>query len=228
MKHDIADYISKTISPDLAKRYTNFCDWIHNDNETDPSVMSSVFNSISFKKELAKKIVHAIFDGDYDSFDIIGLTRSMDARLRSLINYYWSVETLSKRRFPESSIFTIKDPDINDPEYQIVRMRPGDPLFDGYRFFIVNMLCFTANKFVLGFRADGKPIISPMKYYKGCKPLGNRMADDGTKWTLIMFDSALSDDHSAIFSNQLDGDGTIEMCDWLSDKNQRIIYRVNY
>ena len=49
-----------------------------------------------------------------------------------------------------------------------------------------------------------------------------------TEWNAIMFDRALSDDHLAIFSNELDGDGTIEMCDWLSDDEQRVIYRHGY
>jgi hypothetical protein len=32
----------------------------------------------------------------------------------------------------------------------------------------------------------------------------------------------------AIFANQLDGDGTIELCDWLSPSQRRIIFRTDY
>lgn len=41
-------------------------------------------------------------------------------------------------------------------------------------------------------------------------------------------DTFLSDDFLAVFSNQLDGDGTVEMCDWFSHHHHRIIFRINY
>ena len=90
------------------------------------------------------------------------------------------------------------------------------------------MLCFTSSRFVLGLRTDGGPVRGPMKYYKGCRPAGIGRAKDGTEWNLIQCDTSLSDDNLAIISNALDGDGTIEMCDWISDKIQRIIFRTNY
>ena len=143
----------------------------------------------------------------------------MDSRLRSLIWYYRSVETHGADSHGSGNIY---------PENAIVRMRPQDPLYQGYRFFIVDMLCFTADKFILGFRTDCGPVRSPMKYFKGCRPLGLKTAPDGREWNLILFDRTLSDDNTAIFSNQLDGDGDIEMCDWLSDSNQRIIFRCGF
>lgn len=243
MDNKISNYIADNVAPDIAKQYDEFCDWIHNRNECSQNVTSSIFASIDFKKQLAKRIVKSLlYEKPEDDFHITAIRLnmdSMDVRLRSLINYYLSVEILCHPEIPEEKIrwaklgcsraSYIEGWAINDTsEEAIVRMRPGDELYKGYRFFIVNMLCFTADRFVLGFRTDNGPINSPMKHYKGCKPLGNRRSGDGTEWNAIMFDRALSDDHLAIFSNELDGEGTIEMCDWLSDHEQRVIYRHSY
>lgn len=243
MDYKISDFIADNVAPDMAKQYDEFCDWIYNRKECNQNVTSSIFASIGFKKQLAKKIVRSLlYEKPENDFYItaIGLNMdSMDARLRSLINYYSSVEILSHPELPEERIRKVvtgysrssylKGWEIHDTSAEaIVRMRPGDKLYNGYRFFIVNMLCFTADRFVLGFRTDNGPVCSTMKYYKGCKPLGNRRSCDGTEWNTIMFDRAFSDDHLAIFSNELDGDGTIEMCDWLSDDEQRVIYRHGY
>ena len=77
-------------------------------------------------------------------------------------------------------------------------------------------------------RTDSGPVRGSMKYYKGCRPLGIRKADNGIEWNLIECDYSLSDDNFAIISNTLDGDGTIEICDWLNNKIQRVIFRCNY
>lgn len=243
MDNKIFDYIADNVAPDIAKQYDEFCDWIHNGKECNQNVTSSIFASIDFKKQLAKRIVRSLlYEKPENDFYItaVGVNmHSMDARLRSLIKYYSSVEILSHPEIPEERIRKvvsgcsrasyIEGWTISDiSEEAIVRMRPGDELYKGYRFFIVNMLCFTADRFVLGFRTDSGPVYSPMKYYKGCKPLGNRRSSDGTEWNAIMFDRALSDDHLAVFSNELDGEGTMEMCDWLSDHEQRVIYRDGY
>ena len=110
----------------------------------------------------------------------------------------------------------------------VASMRPGDFLYRGYRFFIINMLCFTSSRFAIGMRTDSGPVRGSMKYYKGCRPLGIRKADNGIEWNLIECDYSLSDDNFAIISNTLDGDGTIEICDWLNNKIQRVIFRCNY
>ena len=211
------------ISPDIAKQYADFCSFSYDKEGYDALLTSSVFANLSFKKELAKKIVNAVLDNDFYDSDLVDLCTSMDIRLRSLINYYWAVNLLNGESPHKTDIFN-----INNQEYEIVRMQPGDNLFQGYRCFIVNMLCFTANKFILGFRTDSGPVRHGMKYFKGCRPLGIKADKNGSKWNLILFDRSLTDDCSAIFSNSLDGDGTIEMCDWLSDHNQRLIYRCNY
>lgn len=213
MKQSIVEFITYNVSSAVARRYVDFCDWIHNETEYDPEVTSSVFTNVSLKKELAKRIVRSIRDNeDYDFYE---LRNSMDARLRSLVCYYWAVETDGEDSHGSGNKY---------PENAIVRMRPEDPLYQGYRFFIVDMLCFTADKFILGFRTDSGPVRSPMKYFKGCRPLGIKAAPDGREWNLILVDRNLTDDNTAIFSNQLDGDGNIEICDWLSDSNQRIIF----
>lgn len=240
MDNQIFDYIVSNVAPNIAKQYDEFCDWIYNTNEYNQNVTSSVFANIDFKKQLAKKIVEGLlYENDFNNTWFQLNKGSLDARLRSLIKYYLAVEILGHPDLPETKICKaisgcshaayLKGWAIDDTsEDAIVRMRSGDPLYQGYRFFIVNMLCFTADKFVLGFRTDSGPVNSPMKYFKGCKPLENRTSNDGTEWNAISFDRTLSDDHLAIFSNHLDGDGTIEMCDWLSDQNQHVIYRRNY
>lgn len=212
-KKPVVELISRNLSGKLAKRYVDFCDWIHNNTEYDPEVTASVFTNVRLKKELAKRIVRSIREND--DYDFYELRNSMDARLRSLVSYYWAVETVGED--PRGA-------GIENPGYSIVRMRPQDPLYQGYRFFIVDMLCFTADKFILGFRTDSGPVRSPMKYFKGCRPLGIRADRNGSEWNLILCDRSLTDDNTAIFSNQLDGDGNIEICDWLSDSNQRIIF----
>ena len=238
MNSEITDFISEQITPDLGKQYKDFCDWIHNEEEYNQDVTSLVFSNLEFKKKLAKKIVRALLYDEFDDFEFFPLKDSLDARLRSLIKYYLAVEILGNPDLPEAKIRKVCDCKntvwikgrgiIDTSEEAIVRMRPGDPLYQGYRCFVVNMLCFTADKFVLGFRTDNGPVHSPMKYYKGCKPLGRRQSNDGTEWNVILLDRSLSDDYIAVFSNQLDGEGTIEICDWLSDQDQRVIFRCDY
>lgn len=238
MDNEIYEFISQNTTPDIAKQYADFCDWIHSDSVFNPLVTSSVFASLDFKKKLAKKIVNDLLYENNYKIGLLLKLNSLDVRLLSLVNYYLAVEILNHNDLPETTVQKARTRysrasyikgwqiDDNSPE-AIVKMRPNDTLYQGYRFFLVNMLCFTAEKFVLGVRTDSGPV-SPMKYYKGCKPLGRKTSSDGITWDTILFDRSLSDDHVAVFSNELDGDGTIEMCDWLSDYNYRIIYRHSY
>ena len=240
MKTEILNAISKFASDDTAKQYADFCDWIHNDTEYDHHVCSQVFTNLSFKKQLAKKIANSVLYGNGGGYMEYRLMNdSMDVRLRSLIKYYLSVEILGNPNLSEeiirkaiskfSHISWIEGRGIIDTSDEaIVKMRPQDPLYQGYRFFVINMLCFTADQFILGIRADSGPVRSPMKYYKGCKPLGRKVSGAGVEWNTILFDRSFSDDHTAIFSNQLDGEGSMEICDWLSDSNQRVIFRCDY
>ena len=232
----ISDFISQNITPDMAKQYSDFCDWIHDNVECNESVTSLVFANIHFKKKLAKRIVESLLHDDICSYKTLLLRDSKDARLRALIRYYLSAEIYSNPDLREKNIHAALSPfatwdglHIEDSSVDaIVRMQQEDPFYQGWRFFVVNMLCFTADRFVLGFKKDNEPLKAPMKYFKGCKPLGIRTSRDGTQWNAIMFDRTLSDDHIAIFSNTLDGEGSIKICDWISDDNQRIIYRCAY
>lgn len=240
MREDIIDFISKHVTPDMGRQYMEFCDWVRNDTEFNDDITASIFASLSFKKDLAKQIVKSIlYDIKYDSVFFELYRCSLDARLRSLIKYYLSVEILNNPDLPEAKINEVLSSwfqatwisgrgIIDTSNEAVVRMTPKDSLYQGYRFFIINMLCFTADKFVLGFRTDGGPVISPMKYYKGCKPLGRRKSKEGIEWNVILCDRSLSDDHIAIFSNQLDGEGTLEVCDWISEHHQRVIFRCDW
>lgn len=240
MEKEILDVISKLVTNDTAKQYADFCDWNRNDTEYNHYVSSQVFANLNFKKQLAKNIVTSVLNGnDYNYLGYQLMSNSTDVRLRSLIKYYLSVEILGNPDLSEEIIrkaisnFSrtswIEGWGISDESDEaIVKMRPQDSLYQGYRLFVVNMLCFTSDKFVLGFRTDSGSVRSPMKYYKGCKPLGEKVSSAGVEWNTILFNRSLSDDHIAIFSNQLDGEGTIEICDWLCDSNQRVIFRCNY
>ena len=123
-----------------------------------------------------------------------------------------------------SDSVTIADPS----EEAIVTMRPEDDFYRGYRFFIINLQCFTSKRFVIGFRTDTGPVRGPMKCYKGCRPAGIGKAYDGSEWNLMECDNSLSDDNLAVICNTLDGEGTVEVCDWINDNNQRVVFRQNY
>ena len=189
MEKEILDAISKFAADDSAKQYADFCDWIHDDTEYNHHVSSQVFANLIFKKQLAKNIVTSVLNGNEDNYLWYRLmTDSMDVRLRSLIKYYLSVGILGNPDLSEEIIrkaisnFSrtswIEGWGILDTSDEaIVKMRPQDPLYQGYRFFVVNMLCFTADQFILGFRTDSGPVRSSMKHYKGCKPLGKKMSN---------------------------------------------------
>lgn len=241
MKDLLYSYFGAKGDTRTAEDYLAFSDWIHDDRQYDGNITSEVFANIDFKKAIAKKIVSDMMNDK----DIFVQSSIMDKRLRALVTYYFSIELFSEDpKVAESAAKAIshyrgKHNQINmdlpgrvivsDPsDDAIVTMRPGDDLYRGYRIFVVNLMCFTSSRFVLGFRTDGGPVRGSMKYYKGCRPIGIGQANNGAEWNLIECDSSLSDDNLAIISNELDGDGTIEMCDWLNDKNQRIIFRCNY
>ena len=243
MKDFIHDYFNTKGDSHIADDYFAFCDWINDHREYSEIITSGFFANIDFKKFLAKKIVSSmVYNGiHYHEHHII------DARLRSLVTYYLSVMIFSQdEKIAESALkafnFYLDEghpitgrngylPGIYflpQSEKAIVTMRSGDDFYRGYRFFIINMLCFTSRHFVVGMRTDSGTVKGGMKYYKGCRPLGIGKANNGIEWNLIECDYSLSDDNFAIISNTLDGDGTIEICDWLNNKIQRVIFRCNY
>lgn len=217
-----------------------YADWVCDERQFDDGITSRVFANVKLKKAMAKAIVSNLLAGDLDWMPYIH--HCMDARLRLLVKYYLSVAVLNDNSLPEDKVkraveICSNEPHkvhfngrsiIDDSTEAIVKMPPGDGFYSGYRFFVVNMLCFTTTRFVIGMRTDSGPVRHAMKYYKGCRPLGMRKDSDGKEWNLIECDTALSDDSLAIFSNQLDGDGTIELCDWLNPSQQRIILRIDY
>lgn len=207
--------------------------------EYDAALTRAVFGSVDFKHRFAKYVVGRICDGDllYESFT--------DARLSSFLRYYAVVKLLngdigeeravrlmeylgSPNRFgmgnylPGRTIYP-RENDVCMP----VTMQPGGGLHVGYRLFTVNMLCFKASRFVMGCRCDSGPVMG-MRYHKGCSPLGVGTDSYGGKWTLFNVDTALTDDNTAVFSNGLDGDGTVEVCDWVSDRDVRVVYRADF
>ena len=240
------DYFAAEGDTHSAADYAAFCDWVKDERQFVDGLTSRVFASVKLKKAMAKAIVSNLLAGGLDWMPY--LHRSMDVRLRLLVKYYLSVAVLNDNSLPEDKVERVVKICANEPEKvfvtrttylngrsilddsteAIVRMRPGDDFYKGYRFFVVNMLCFTVSRFVIGMRTDNGPVHHPMKYYKGCRPLGMGKDDDGIEWNLIECDTALSDDSLAVFSNLLDGDGSIELCDWLSHSQQRIIFRTNY
>ena len=220
--------------------YAAFCDWVKDERQFNNVITSRVFANVKLKKAMAKAIVSNLLTDGLDGLPYHQL--NMDARLRLLVKYYLSVAVLNDNSLPEDKVKRVvkifaNEPDkvhynkgriIDDSTEAIVRMRPGDDFYKGYRFFVVNMFCFTVSRFVIGMRTDSGPVRHAMKYYKGCRPLGMGKDNDGVEWNLIECDTSLSDDYLAIFSNQLDGNGTIELCDWLSPSQQRIIFRTDY
>lgn len=230
----------------LAADYAAFCD-LNDERQYVDDITSKVFANVKLKKEMAKTIVSHILAGDYHCL-VPYYLHSMDARLRLLVKYYLSVAVLNDNSLPEDKVnravnFCADKPnnvDVRRGSYlhgwiivdisldAIVRMQSGDDFYGGYRFFVVNMLCFTASRFVLGMRTDGGPVRSSMKYYKGCRPLGIEKDSEGIAWNLIECDMSLSDDSLAIFSNAFDGDGTIEICDWFNPHQHLIIFRTNF
>jgi hypothetical protein len=211
------------------------------EKDYDEELSKNVIANVSLKHRLAKWIVHDIMLGEGK---FLVEREICDYRFYSMILYYLWTFVLNK---PEMDIYdakemltcfqteihvgkgiyldgvTISSSDRLSP----VIMKSGGDFHPSYRNFIVNMLCFASDKFVLGCRCDSG-CVNSMRYHKGCKPLGQRLDSHGRKWTVFMIDRTLSDDFTAIFSNLLDGDGTLEVCDWIADNDVRVIYRQNF
>lgn len=230
MKDFLYNYFVAKNDTHTAEEYLEFCDSAHRLNGQavySNNLTSKVFSNLDLKKSMAKKIVSDMMNKRDHYLE----SRLIDRRLRALVNYYFAIELYSPDpKIAETAHNALEkfSHDYKHSEEAVVTMRNGDELYDGYRFFIINMLCFAAKRFAIGFRTDSGPVSGPMTYYKGCRPLGVRTANNGEKWNLIECDCSLSDDNIAVVSNLLDGEGTIEICDWVNDDNQRVIFRCDY
>lgn len=238
IKKLLQDFLILERKTDLLKEYEYFFD-ICTDQEYDSHLTRDVLANIDFKHRFAKYIVDRQKDGDWL---LLTSNESTDFRLDSFIAYYAMVKMLnsSVETYELNGLKYLLDIESDYKEcyfpglsgnahhsYLPVRMSPGGGLQIGYRLFVINLMCFRDKKFVMGCRCDSGPVIS-MKYNKGCSPLGRRTDSQGREWTIFQVDASVSDDFTAIFSNFLDGDGTVEICDWVNDKDVRVVFRANY
>lgn len=225
------------------KEYHHFEEFFKgwSDQEFDLTLTKNILANTDFKHRLAKYIVRSIM---YDDRYYYIPDYATDLRLQCFIAYYLVKEILnSQPKLNECTEQTLKSligvGGIANGEYlpgyafnpnewiSPVRMQPGEGLHPGYRNFIINLLCFNSSKFVMGCRCDSGPVLH-MKFHKGCSPLGYRKDKEGNSWTLFNIDKTLTDDCTAIFSNGLEGDGTVEVCDWVSDQDVRVVFRCNF
>ncbi|MCM1139027.1 MAG: hypothetical protein NC453_10710 [Muribaculum sp.] len=238
IKELLHDFLILEGKADLLKKYEHFFD-ICTDQEYDYTLSRDVLANIDFKHSFAKYIVNRQKEGNWL---LLSPNESQDFRLDSFIAYYAMVKILNGSVETEEEnglkyLLGIESyyngcylPGLSGNAhhaYLPVRMRPGGGLQLGYRLFVINLMCFRDKKFVMGCRCDSGPI-TRMKYNKGCSPLGRRTDSQGREWTVFQVDASMSDDFTAIFSNFLDGDGTVEICDWVNDKDVRVVFRANY
>lgn len=238
IKELLHDFLILEGKVDLLKEYEYFFD-ICTEQEYDSCLTRVILANIDFKHRFAKYIVNRQKDGDWL---LLSPNESQDFRLDSFIAYFAMVKMLNG---------SVEIDEVNGLKYLLgiesyydgcylpglsgnphhsympVRMRPGGGLQIGYRLFVINLMCFKSKKFVMGCRCDSGPIIQ-MKYNKGCSPLGKRTDSQGREWTIFQVDASMSDDYTAIFSNFLDGDGTVEICDWVNDNDVRVVFRTDY
>lgn len=224
---------------DLLKHFEEFFS-ISDEKEYDAALTSKLLANVDFKHRFAKYIIWC--QGNPGTNFFLGSNCEPDFRLSSFIAYYGMVRLMNFKLEAEEERnlkFLLGLQNYSDGiylpglsgnasyEFMPVKMRPGGEFQCGYRLFVVNMMCFRDKKFVMGCRCDSGPI-RRMKYNKGCRPLGLKEASKGQLWTLFQVDADLSDDFTAIFSNFLDGDGTVEVCDWVSDSDVRVVFRCDY
>lgn len=129
-----------------------FCN-LSDERQFVEDITSKVFANVKLKKAMAKAIVSNMLAGDLDWVPCY--QHSMDARLRLLVKYYLSVAVLNDNSLPEDKVkravgFCADKPSIvhlNRTSYlhgwsildnsteAVVRMRPCDDFYYGYRFF---------------------------------------------------------------------------------------------
>ena len=238
LKKLLHDFLISEGKVELIKEYGNFLDMC-SDKEYELSLTEGMLANIDFKHRFAKYIVKRQEEGDWIMLDSYGVR---DHRLSSFIAYFAVIRLLNfklsvqkieglKYLLRINSCFEgcyLSGLSLNEcHSYMPVVMSPGGGFQQGYRMFVINLLCFRHRKLLMGCRCESGPI-QKMKYNKGCYPHGIRKDSQGRGWTIFQVDASLTDDYTAIFSNFLDGDGTVEICDWVGDTDIRIIFRSNY
>lgn len=239
LKEILRRYFLFSDDGELMKQYEQFFHGFSKE-EFNQLLTEKILGNMDFKHRLAEDIVDKIkYEGDSCRFK----WNLLDERLmcfvaynvaKEILNYSMSVEqaqsmlscSVGEGRVDNGSYlkgFTIASEEIHMP----VRMRPGGDVHQGYRHFIINLLCFNTPKFLMGCRCDSGPVYR-MKYHKGCKPMGIQEALDGNQWTVFEVDRSLTDDFTAVFSNGLDGDGTVEVCDFINAGVPKVLFRSNY
>lgn len=237
-KELLRDFLISEGKTESLKVYDQFFDFC-SEQQYDPLLTTEILANIDFKHRFAKYIVNRRMDG---MWLLLSPNDDQDFRLCSFIAYYSMVKLLN-RSLDEQQLNNLKfSLDLKSirkgtylpgycvnevTPYMPVIMRPGGSFQRGYRMFVINLLCFRDRKFMMGCRCDSGPVIG-LKYHKGCCPIGEKTDDLGRKWTVFQVDASLTDDYTAIFSNFLDGDGTIEICDWINASDVRVVFRSNY
>ncbi|MCM1111566.1 MAG: hypothetical protein NC336_10190 [Clostridium sp.] len=240
----LRDFLVASGKEDLLRRYEDFLKlWI--DTPFDRTLTTELLGNIDFKHRFAKYVVgRTAGEDNYLTLDRLG-----DARLASFVAYYAAVRLLGGGDTADEaatgrlrSLLGVGGNDYYNTDsgylpgakfnlpanpFVPVYMTPGGGLQTGYRLFVVNLLCFRSNRFAMGCRCDSGPVLD-QKYNKGCAPIGIETDAAGRRWTLFKVDAALTDDCTAVFSNGLDGDGTVEICDWVSPADVRVVFRTNF
>ncbi len=243
-QYKLTEFLESEGSDSMATRYESFFGYSSDDNTFDEMLTNDVFANVAFKHKYAKELFNKVLTRKK-----VVLTQYLtDSRLYSLLLYRLYVYILN------SSIEPNKEDDIrkiisiiglnngyhlelgsylkgyclySDDLFAPVRMTSGDELLHpGHRLFTINLLCFREREVLLGIRGDGF-IPRCTRYHKGCKPIGIKEDARGRKWLLMRACMTWSDDHTAIFSNETDGDATLEICDWVNENDVRVIFRAD-
>ncbi len=246
-EHKLTRYLPSNdgIFDSTRMRYERFFSYSSEMNVYDEKLTDNVFASVSFKHKHAKEL----FDMVLKKQGVVLMRELTDVRLYSLLLYRLYVyihncpidpNKEDDLRSIATSIIGLQNGGCHIEEgcylkgyclytndmYAPVRMSPGGEMFHpGYRLFTINLLCFREREVMLGIRGDG--FIPTTLYHKGCKPVGVKKDAQGQAWLLMRAGMAWSDDHTAIFSNWADGNATLEICDWLSENDVRVIFRAD-
>lgn len=199
LKEILRRYFLFSDDGELMKQYEQFFHGFSKE-EFNQLLTEKILGNMDFKYRLAEDIVDKIkYEGDSCRFK----WNLLDERLmcfvaynvaKEILNFSMSVEqaqsmlscSVGEGRIDKGSYLkglTIASEEIHMP----VRMRPGGDVHQGYRHFIINLLCFNTPKFLMGCRCDSGPVYR-MKYHKGASRWEYRKpwtVTDGlfSKWT---------------------------------------------
>lgn len=211
-----------------------------------PELTSGVLANVALKHRFAKFIVEKC------AADEIYIEPINDRRLMSMVIYYVYVRILNAAEEPGAGkaeqllqnagcgwfgvshdsygsiagyeIYPSSDKAQTD--LMPVDMRYGGHSFHaGWNTFTVNLLCFRDKKVTLGLRCDFGSLPSVI-CHKGCRPLRHQTDSEGNRWFLLEADTALTDDCTAVFSSPIEKDFAIEIADWVSSADRRVIFRI--